>query len=141
MVTSKKTKSKKSQAAGKAVSTLSQKAAEDAIIELGRSGISSERIGQILKDEHGVQSTKELTGKRISKILIDSGTAPKLPADIGALMKKSLAIKKHLIKNKSDVAARYGLLLAESQIRKLGRYYRRTKVLPPDWKYESEVQS
>ena len=134
-------KPKKQKAEKKSIElTLSQKEAEDAIIELGRSGIAAEKIGQILKDEHGVQSVQELTGKKISKILSENNAAPKLPADMDSLMKSALAIKKHLIRHKSDTAARYGLLLTESKIRKLSRYYRRSRVLPPDWKYESEVQ-
>lgn len=134
-------KAKKENAPKKPEKTLSSREAEEIILDLGRSGITAEKIGQILKDDHGVQSTKELTGKQISKILSEKGAAPKLPADIYSLMKTALAIKKHLVKHRSDVAARYGLLLAESKIRKLARYYRRSRVLPPDWKYETEVQS
>lgn len=137
MAAAKKAKEKKP----KKESTLSAKEAEEIILDLGRSGITTEKIGQILKDEHGVQSIKELAGKRISKILSENNLAPKLPADMDALMKSALAIKKHLGKNRSDTAARYGLLLAESKIRKLARYYKRAKVLPPDWKYETEVQT
>ncbi len=133
-------KAKKQKTASKTAKSVSQKEAEEIILDLGRSGISSEKIGQILKDEHGVQSFKELSGKRISKILRENNAAPKLPADLDSLMKSALATKKHLIKHKTDVAAQYGLMLAESKIRKLAKYYRNTKVLPAGWKYESEVQ-
>ncbi len=122
-------------------SKASAKEVEELILELGRIGTPSNLIGQTLRDEHNIQNVKELTGKRITKILRDSNAAPKLPADVEALIKSAIAIKKHLAKHKQDVEARYGLNLTESKIRRLAKYYRRAKILPPDWKYESEAHT
>ena len=40
-----------------------------------------------------------------------------------------------------DKDSKYRLILVESRIHRLSRYYKRTRVLPPDWKYESATAS
>lgn len=40
-----------------------------------------------------------------------------------------------------DKDAKFRLILVESRIHRLARYYKRTSVLPPNWKYESSTAS
>jgi small subunit ribosomal protein S15 len=47
-------------------------------------------------------------------------------------------LTKHLEKNKKDESAKHGLLITESKIKKLVKYYKRTKKIPMDWKYDPE---
>ena len=49
-------------------------------------------------------------------------------------MKKALAIRKHLEKNRKDKDAKFRLIMVESRIHRLSRYYRKTQKLPPKWK-------
>jgi small subunit ribosomal protein S13e len=37
----------------------------------------------------------------------------------------------------SDKDSKYRLILVESRIHRLARYYKRSKQLPPTWRYES----
>jgi len=135
-------KPKKQKAEKKSIElTLSQKEAEDAIIELGRTGIAAEKIGQILKSEHGVLNVKEVAGKRIGQILADNNLAPKLPADLNSLIQNANVMRKHLATHRLDIETKYGLSLTESKIRKLAKYYKREKVLPADWKYVAEERT
>ncbi|HIJ99162.1 TPA: 30S ribosomal protein S15, partial [archaeon] len=69
------------------------------------------------------------------QILRENNLAPKLPADLNALIQKAASIRKHVATHKIDLEARYGLMLTESKIRSLAKYYKREKVLPVDWKY------
>ena len=43
-----------------------------------------------------------------------------------------------LEENKKDFVSKRGLQLAESKIHRLSKYYRKTKVLPADWKYSPD---
>ncbi len=129
-----KSKSKKAE---KKESKLSDREVIDIIVDLGRTATPSVKIGQILRDAHGVANVKQLTGKRIGEILVENGAAPKVPSDIDALIKKAATIRKHLVTHKIDIEAKYGLMLTESKIRKLAKYYRREGVLPANWKYEA----
>ena len=44
-------------------------------------------------------------------------------------------------KNRQDKDSKYRLILIESRIHKLARYYKTKAVLPPSWKYESATAS
>ena len=48
---------------------------------------------------------------------------------------------KHMEKNKKDKDSKFRLVLVESRIHRLARYYRRVRTLPPNWKYESSTAS
>ena len=133
--TKKKSKAKKTE---QKESKLGVPEVTEIILDLARTGTSSVKIGQTLKEVHGVLNVKELTGKRITQILRENNLAPKLPADLNALIQKAVAIRKHRATHKMDEEAKYGLILTESTIRKLAKYYRREGVLPADWKYEVE---
>ena len=63
------------------------------------------------------------------------GLAPEIPEDLYFLIKKAVAIRKHLERNKKDKDSKFRLILVESKIHRLARYYKRTKKLPPTWKW------
>jgi len=43
-------------------------------------------------------------------------------------------VRKHLDKNRKDKDAKFRLILIESRVHRLARYYKRTRQLPPNWK-------
>merc|ERR1712098_401988 len=61
--------------------------------------------------------------------------------DIYFLIKKAVSIRKHLERNRKDKDAKFRLILVESRIHRLARYYKTKSVLPPTWKYESSTAS
>ena len=62
------------------------------------------------------------------------GLAPDIPEDLYHLIKKAVAIRKHLERNRKDKDSKFRLILVESRIHRLARYYKKTKKLPPVWK-------
>jgi small subunit ribosomal protein S13e len=76
-------------------------------------------------------------------LLISSapGLAPEIPEDLYHLIKKAVSVRKHLERNRKDKDSKFRLILIESRIHRLARYYKRAKKLPPTWKYESGTAS
>jgi len=54
------------------------------------------------------------------------------------LIKKENRLSKHLEKNKQDKTVLRGILLTNSKIRRLSKYYKRTGVLPEKWFYNKK---
>ena len=75
----------------------------------------------------------------ISRLL--AGLAPEIPEDLYHLIKKAVSVRKHLERNRKDKDSKFRLILIESRIHRLARYYKRAKKLPPTWKYESSTAS
>jgi small subunit ribosomal protein S15 len=111
---------------------------EKLVLKLSKEGKSTAQIGTILRDTYGIPSVKAVTSKKINKILQENNVAPKLPDDLTALIKRVIEISTHLIKNKKDETAKRGLLLTESKIKRLVKYYKSRKVLPQEWTYSSD---
>lgn len=109
---------------------------EQLVTKLSKSGNTPSEIGVALRDTYGVPDVKTLTKKKISKILDENKVAPKLPSDLASLIKRDIAIMKHMEINKKDMTAKRGLLLTESKIRRLTKYYKRVGKLPRDWSYD-----
>merc|ERR1712059_13532 len=103
-------------------------------------GLTPSQIGVILRDSHGVAQVRFITGNKILRILKGKGMAPELPEDY-YLIKKAVSIRKHLERNRKDKDAKFRLILVESRIHRLARYYKTKGVLPPTWKYESSTAS
>ena len=57
------------------------------------------------------------------------------------MIKKAVAMRKHLEKNKNDIDAKFRLNLKESRIHRLVRYYRKTGKVAPNFKYKSAKAS
>jgi len=106
-------------------------------MKLSKKGLTPSQIGIVLRDSHGIAQVKNVTGTKILRILRYNGIAPEIPEDLYHLIKKAVAVRKHLEKNRKDKDAKFRLILVESRVHRLARYYKTYKVLPPTWKYES----
>ena len=62
------------------------------------------------------------------------GAAPEIPEDLYNLIKKAVSVRKHLEKFRKDKDSKFRLILIESRIHRLARYYRTSKKLPPNWR-------
>ena len=108
------------------------------VVKLAKEGKSPSQIGIYLRDVYGVPSTKLAANKKVTEILKEKKLLKELPEDLFQLIKKAIKIRKHLETNKHDQPAKRGLTLTESKIRRLVKYYKRTKKLPEDWKYDPQ---
>ncbi|KAK1488076.1 40S ribosomal protein S13 [Colletotrichum cuscutae] len=120
----------------------------DQICKLAKKGATPSQIGVILRDSHGVAQVRVVTGNRILRILKSNGLAPDIPEDLYMLIKKltnwviqAVAVRKHLERNRKDKDSKFRLILIESRIHRLARYYKTVGVLPPTWRYESATAS
>ena len=93
------------------------------------------QIGLVLRDSYGIPNSRKISNKKVNQILKEHKLEQKIPEDLTALIKKEVIIIKHLENNKHDMPSRHGLLLTESKIRRLTKYYKRTGILPQDWAY------
>ena len=120
---------------------LSSESVVEQIIKYARKGLTPSQIGVLLRDSHGVTQTKVVTGNKILRILKSNGLAPEIPEDLYFLIKKAVSVRKHLERNRKDKDSKFRLILIDSRIHRLARYYRTVGVLPPNWKYESATAS
>ncbi|KAH9647519.1 40S ribosomal protein S13-2 [Citrus sinensis] len=107
---------------------ISSQDVEDNICKFAKKGLTPSQIGVILRDSHGIAQVKSVTGSKILRL------APEIPEDLYHLIKKAVAIRKHLERNRKDKDSKFRLILVESRIHRLARYYKKTKKLPPVWK-------
>jgi small subunit ribosomal protein S13e len=114
---------------------------EQQICKLARKGATPSQIGVVLRDAHGISQVKTVTGNKILRILKKHGLAPDLPDDLYMLIKKAVAVRKHLERNRKDKDSKFRMILIESRIHRLARYYHSVGVLPPTWRYESATAS
>lgn len=105
------------------------------ICQLAKKGLVPSQIGIYLRDCKGIPQTKNITGKKIIRILKAKKMAPEIPEDLYFLIKKAVNVRKHLERNKKDKDSKFRLILIESKIHRLSRYYRRKNKLPTFWKY------
>ena len=59
--------------------------------------------------------------------------------DLYYLMKRAVAMRKHIEKNNRDKDSKYRLILVESKIHRQVRYYKLTKQIPANWKYDYQT--
>jgi len=114
---------------------------KEEIVKFARKGCMPSQIGVLLRDSLGIPQVRAITGTKILRILRGSGLAPALPEDLYYLIKKAVNIRKHLEKNRKDTDSKFRLILVESRVHRLARYYKSKKVLPPTWKYEAATAS
>ena len=117
---------------------LSGEEVENEVVKLARKGFSKAMIGVILRDSYGVPLVKVVTGKSISKILEENGIEAPLPEDLRDLIKRALALRKHLETNHKDLESKKGLQRIESKVYRLISYYKKKNVLEPEFKYDPE---
>ena len=63
-----------------------------------------------------------------------AGLAPEVPEDLYNLIKKAVSVRKHLGVNRSDKDAKFRLILIESRIHRLTRYYKRNRAVPANFR-------
>lgn len=98
-------------------------------------------LGIILRDSHGVAQVRFVNGNKVLRIMKAVGLKPDIPEDLYFLIKRAVSIRKHLERNRKDIDSKFRLILVESRIHRLARYYKIKAVLPPNWKYESSTAS
>jgi small subunit ribosomal protein S15 len=116
----------------------SQEEVENEVIKLARRGHSKSRIGTIMRDSRGIPLVKVVTGKKITQILEENEIEASLPEDLTNLVRKALKIRNHLETNHKDLESRKGLSRTESKIFRLIKYYKKKKILAPDFKYDPQ---
>eukprot|EP00999_Lentomonas_sp_LEN2_P001354 NODE_2388_length_581_cov_162.308370_g2338_i0.p2 GENE.NODE_2388_length_581_cov_162.308370_g2338_i0~~NODE_2388_length_581_cov_162.308370_g2338_i0.p2 ORF type:complete len:152 (+),score=37.59 NODE_2388_length_581_cov_162.308370_g2338_i0:94-549(+) len=113
----------------------------DLICKFARKGMTPSQIGVVLRDSHGIAKVNTVTGTKILRILKANGLAPMIPEDLYQLIKKAVNVRKHLEKFRKDKDAKFRLIMIESRIHRLSRYYRTVGTIPPTWKYDSSTAS
>ncbi len=106
-------------------------------VQLSKTGVLAARIGQTLRDTYGVPSARAVTGKRLGVLLAENGQKPEIPDDLQALLKRVVHLQHHLETHPKDLSNRRGLVLMESRIRRLARYYRQHHRIPESWRYSA----
>ena len=114
------------------------KEVEMLIQKLAKEGKSASEIGLFLRDSYGVPDVKLVMGKTVTAILQEKGVVREIPEDLFNLIKKAVAVRKHMGNNNQDMTALRGLQLTESKIKRLVKYYKRAEALPKNWKYDAE---
>jgi len=109
------------------------------IEELAKKGYGPSMIGVILRDQYGIPLGKQVTGKKLTKILRDRNLSPQIPEDLNNLIKRASNVRRHLNEHPKDSKAKKGLEEIESKIRRLERYYKRIGRLPLTWTYSPQV--
>merc|ERR1712166_472097 len=107
------------------------------ICAMAKKGFTPSQIGEVLRDSHGIPQVKMVAGNKIVRILRSQGLAPFLPEDLYCLIKKAVSVRKHLEKNRKDKDSKFRLILIESRIHRLARYYKLSKRIAGNWRYES----
>ncbi|OBZ65506.1 40S ribosomal protein S13 [Grifola frondosa] len=100
------------------------------IHKLARKGLTPSQIGVTLRDSHGIPQVRFVTGNKILRILKSGGLAPQIPEDLWHLVKKAVAVRKHLETNRKDKDSKFRLILIESRIHRLARYYKTKQQIP-----------
>lgn len=113
----------------------SDKEIEELIIQLHKEGLSTSRIGIVLRDQWGIPGTKTIMGTKISQVLKKNGIKQKLPEDLEHLLKKAIKMHNHMNENHKDLHNKRSMALTEAKIRRLVKYYKKEGVLPDKWKY------
>lgn len=113
------------------------KEVSDDVCKMAKKGIKPSAIGVRLRDSYGISQVKAVTGNKILRILKKNGLAPEIPEDLWYLIKKAVVMRKHLERNRQDRDCKFRLIMVESKIHRIARYYKKTRQLPPTFKYEA----
>ncbi len=106
---------------------------EELVVELYKKGNKPDDIGRILKEKYKIYDVREITGKKISKILREKGIEL-FPTDLENVIKKLKRLKEHYAQHKHDYKAKRAIAILEARARILSEYYKRKKILPQDFK-------
>jgi len=111
---------------------------EELIVKLAKADKTPSEIGTILRDSYSITSVKDVTGKKLGYYLKKNNLASDIPEDLENLIRKAVNLRKHLETHKKDIHNKRNLALIESKIRRLVRYYKNTRKLAADWRYDPE---
>jgi len=89
---------------------------EKKVVELARQNIPPEKIGLILRDQHGVPKTK-LFGKKITQILKENDIHTN--SELENFEKKIDRLRKHFKNHKHDYITQRRIVQYSSRVRKL----------------------
>jgi small subunit ribosomal protein S15 len=112
---------------------------EKIIINKYNKGLTKSQIGLVLRDQYGIPSVKDLTGKNINKILKEHEINEALPEDLVALYRKAVKLHMHIDRGKKDSHSVRSLVVLENKIKRLINYYKAAKKLPSDYSYSLEA--
>ena len=107
---------------------------KSAIIALAKKNQPAARIGATVRDLYGVGNVRDVLGCDLVEFLKKNNCAPAIPSDLECLVTRANAIRKHLSTYKKDNDAKYRLILINSRLHRLVRYYKEKSVLPGNWK-------
>src|SRR3989344_4514287 len=65
------------------------------VLKLRDQELSTAQIGLLLRDQYGIPSVHELTGKTITEILKENKKYPEIPEDLRNLLKRAVQIAGH----------------------------------------------
>jgi len=114
---------------------------EEQVCRLAKKGMTPSQIGVTLRDSNGIAQVSAVTGQKILRVLKANGLAPDIPEDLYMLIKKAVQVRKHLERNRQDKDSKFRLILIESRIHRLARYYRASRKLAANFKYHSATAS
>ena len=118
---------------------LTPEVVEQLALQLAEEGRSLSEIGATLRDQYGVPTFKQVTGKKLLSFLREQKVNLDLPDDLKKLIEKAEKLRRHLNKNKRDYKNKHALELVEAKIHRLAKYYKRIGRLPEKWKYSTAV--
>ncbi|XP_036595418.1 40S ribosomal protein S13-like [Trichosurus vulpecula] len=84
---------------------------KEQVYKLTKKGLMPSEIGVILRDSHGMAQVHFVTGNKILRILKSKELAPDLPEDLYHLIKKAVAVQKHLERSRKDKDSKFYRIL------------------------------
>lgn len=115
--------------------TIDKAELEKLIVKFAKEGKTSSEIGLTLRDSYGIPDASIILGKNIYAIIKENKLQGKVPEDLQALMKRAFALRKHVETNGQDKDAKRGIILTDSKINRLVKYYKESGVLEATFKY------
>jgi small subunit ribosomal protein S15 len=119
--------------------TQTKEEVEAKIVDLAKQGLSSAEIGMTLRDSYGIPSVKLCYKEKIVDVMKREGVYPEYPEDFRNLVRKALALRRHLDGHPKDKHSQYGLQKIESKIRRLLKYYQNNGVISKSFKYDPKT--
>ena len=116
--------------------TYKPKDVEMLIAKLAKEGKPPSAIGLMLRDTYGIPDVKSMCGSSIVGVMDSKKLGLELPEDLNSLIKRLAALQKHLDLNNKDESAKRGMLLTQSMINRLVKYYKREGKLDEGWKLD-----
>jgi len=90
---------------------------EKLVVDLAKHGTPSEKIGLILRDQHGIPKVQLVTKKKISQILDENNLDT--DSEKVNITKRIDGLRKHVEKNKQDYTAKQKLTKRLARLRKM----------------------